>query len=54
MEKPQFLRVENFADDHIVLKITGSVKPLEQWKVTGELRKRIKIAFDKAGIKFKQ
>lgn len=50
LEKPQFLRMDNFGDSSIDIKITGKVKPLEQWKVTGELRKRIKIAFDKAGI----
>ncbi|KKU93991.1 MAG: Potassium efflux system KefA protein / Small-conductance mechanosensitive channel [Candidatus Jorgensenbacteria bacterium GW2011_GWA1_48_13] len=28
----------------------GETKPLKQWDVTGELRKRIKTAFDKEGI----
>jgi small conductance mechanosensitive channel len=50
LEKPKFLRVENFGDNSVDLKITGTVKPLKQWSVTGELRKRIKIAFDKANI----
>lgn len=50
LEKPQFLRVDNFGDNSIDLKITGTVKPLQQWSATGELRKRIKIAFDKKGI----
>lgn len=50
LEKPQFLRVDNFGDNSIDLKVTGTVKPLEQWRTTGELRKRIKIAFDKQGI----
>jgi small conductance mechanosensitive channel len=50
IEKPQFLRVDNFGDNSIDMKITGSVEPLKQWDVTGELRKRLKIAFDKAGI----
>ena len=47
---PQFLRVQNFADSSIVLKILGETLPTRQWEVTGELRKRIKIAFDKEGI----
>ena len=47
---PQVLRVDNFADSAIILKITGETKPLEQWSVTGELRKRIKITFDKNKI----
>jgi len=50
IKPPQFLRVDNFADSAIVIKILGETKPLKQWDVTGELRKRIKIAFDKEGI----
>lgn len=50
LETPSFLRVDNLGDSSIDIKITGSVKPLKQWDVTGELRKRIKIAFDKEGI----
>lgn len=47
---PQFLRVDDFADSAIIIKILGETKPLKQWDVTGELRKRIKIAFDKERI----
>jgi small-conductance mechanosensitive channel len=47
---PQFLRVENFAESAMVIKILGDTRPLAQWEVTGELRKRLKIAFDKNGI----
>jgi small conductance mechanosensitive channel len=47
---PQFLRVNDFADSAVVLKILGDTKPLKQWEVTGELRKRLKIAFDREGI----
>jgi small-conductance mechanosensitive channel len=47
---PQFLRVNDFADSAIMIKILGDTKPLKQWEVTGELRKRLKIAFDKEGI----
>jgi small conductance mechanosensitive channel len=47
---PQFLRVDNFEDSSVIVKILGDTKPLKQWEVTGELRKRIKIAFDKEGI----
>ena len=47
---PQFLRVEDFADSAVIVKILGDTKPLMQWEVTGELRKRLKIAFDKNGI----
>ncbi len=47
---PQFLRVNEFADSAIIVKILGDTKPLRQWEVTGELRKRLKIAFDREGI----
>lgn len=50
IKPPQFLRVDDFADSAIIIKILGETKPLRQWDVTGELRKRIKIAFDKEGI----
>lgn len=49
-DAPQFLRVDDFADSAIIIKILGETKPMRQWDVTGELRKRLKIAFDKNGI----
>jgi small conductance mechanosensitive channel len=50
IKAPQFLRVDNFGDSSVDIKILGDVQPLKQWEVTGELRKRLKIAFDKEGI----
>lgn len=50
VKPPQFLRVDDFAESAIVIKILGETKPIKQWDVTGELRKRLKIAFDKEGI----
>jgi moderate conductance mechanosensitive channel len=47
---PQFLRVDDFADSAIIIKILGETKPILQWEVMGELRKRLKIAFDKEHI----
>jgi small-conductance mechanosensitive channel len=47
---PQFLRVNEFAESSIMLKILGETLPSRQWEVTGELRKRLKVAFDKEGI----
>jgi small conductance mechanosensitive channel len=47
---PKFLRVNDFGDSAVVIKILGDVKPLKQWEVTGELRKRLKIAYDREGI----
>ena len=47
---PKFLRVNEFTDSAIMVKILGDTKSLRQCEVTGELRKRLKIAFDKEGI----
>ena len=47
---PQVLRVAHLGDSGIDIKILGEVKPLEQWNVKGELRLRLKKAFDKEGI----
>ena len=47
---PQVLRVNNLGDSGIDIKVLGDVKPLQQWAVTGELRKRIKEAFDEESI----
>lgn len=49
-EAPRFLRVDALDDSSVSIKITGETKPQEQWSVTGELRKRIKEAFEKEGI----
>ncbi len=47
---PQMLRVNKFGDSGIDIKILGETIPLKQWEVTGELRKRLKKAFDEEGI----
>lgn len=47
---PQVLRVSNFGSSGIDIKILGDVKPSEQWAVMGELRLRLKRAFDTEGI----
>ena len=49
-EPPYFLRVNNFGDSSVDIKIMGKVKPGRQWSVAGELRKRFKAAFDKEKI----
>ena len=47
---PQVLRVQNFGDSGIDIRVLGDVRPMKQWEVTGELRKRLKKAFDEEGI----
>ncbi|MDD2284048.1 MAG: mechanosensitive ion channel family protein [Paludibacter sp.] len=46
----QFVRVDDFADSSIIIKMVGDTKVLKQWEVAGEFRKRLKIAFDNEGI----
>lgn len=50
LKAPQFLRVDNFGDSAIEIKIIGETPAHKKWEVTGELRKRLKLAFDKEGI----
>lgn len=47
---PQVLRVDNLGDSGVDIKILGDTKPLEQWGIMGELRLRLKRAFDEEGI----
>jgi moderate conductance mechanosensitive channel len=47
---PAVLRVDNLGESGIDIKILGDTKPIRQWDVTGELRLRLKRAFDKEGI----
>jgi small-conductance mechanosensitive channel len=50
LKPPQVLRVDNLGDSAIDIKILGDTKPMQQWAVTGELRLRLKKAFDKENI----
>ena len=50
IEAPQVLRVNNFGDFGIDIRIAGRVQPHEKWAVTGELRLCLKKAFDKEDI----
>jgi small-conductance mechanosensitive channel len=50
LKVPEVLRVDEFGDSGIVIKILGETKPLAQWDVMGELRLRLKKVFDKEGI----
>ncbi len=47
---PKALRVDNLGDSGIDIKVVGDTKPIKQWEVMGELRKRLKKAFDDEGI----
>ena len=47
---PKSLRVDNLGDSGIDIKVVGDTTPIKQWEIMGELRKRIKKAFDENGI----
>jgi small conductance mechanosensitive channel len=47
---PQSLGVNKFGDSGIDIKVLGDTKPMMQWEVTREYRRRIKKAFDDEGI----
>jgi moderate conductance mechanosensitive channel len=50
LEEPEVWGVEELGPDGIRVRLVAKTRPLEQWKVARELRARIKIAFDQAGI----
>ncbi|MBI2868874.1 MAG: mechanosensitive ion channel family protein [Chloroflexi bacterium] len=47
---PRALRVDKLGDSGIEIKVLGETKPMRQWDVMGELRLRLKKAFDQEGI----
>lgn len=51
LEKPSVTGINEFADGQVKLQMLVKTLPLKQWEVGRELRKRIKAAFDKEGIK---
>jgi small conductance mechanosensitive channel len=50
-EAPRALRIDRLADTSVEIRVLGETEPMEQWPVKGELRRRLRIAFDAAGIR---
>ncbi len=50
IEEPEVWGVEDLGADGIAIRLVVKTAPLEQWKVARELRRRLKAAFDEAGI----
>lgn len=51
MSEPlKVLRVDGFLDSGISIRVLGETKPIQQWNVMGEFRRRIKRVFDNEGI----
>ncbi len=47
---PKSFYVDDFDEKGVIIKVLGETKPLRQWDVASEFRRRLKIAFDKEGI----
>lgn len=50
LEHPEILGVQDLGDSAVVLRMWVVTEPATQWEVSRELRRRIKYAFDTAGI----
>lgn len=50
VEEPEVWGVEDLAADGVTIRLVVKTKPLMQWKVQRELRRRIKETFDAEGI----
>ncbi|NJO58035.1 MAG: mechanosensitive ion channel [Richelia sp. RM2_1_2] len=50
IEPPEVLGIDNFGDRGLMIRVWIKTQPLKQWDVAREFRRRLKVAFDKAGI----
>ena len=50
LEPPLLLGVDNFGERGFIIRMWIKTQPLKQWDVSREFRRRIMVAFDKAGI----
>ncbi len=50
LEPLTVLGVESLGDSQVVFRLTAKTRPLKQWETARELRRRIKLAFDRDGI----
>jgi small conductance mechanosensitive channel len=53
LDAPRALRVDGFDEFGVQVKIMGETQPMRQWEVTGELRRRLKKAFDEEKIEIR-
>ena len=47
---PTAQRVDRLGDHGVIIKVLGDTKPMQQWALMGEFRKRLKTRFDAEGI----
>lgn len=51
---PRPIRIDRFEEHGVIIKVLGVTKPLKQWDVSGEMRNRIRKAFDAEGIELSE
>ncbi len=50
LENPEILGVDNFEERGLIIRVWIKTKPLKQWDVSREFRRRLKVAFDRQGL----
>ena len=50
IEAPEVWGVQSLGPGGITIRLVAKTKPLEQWRISRELRERIKTEFDRKGI----
>ncbi len=50
LEAPHFINIGTFTDAALEVLIAGKTQPSQQWSVTGELRRRLLVAFQRNNI----
>jgi len=50
LETPTLLGVDEFSYQGVIIRVWIKTKPLQQWSIAREYRRRLKIALDEAGI----
>jgi small conductance mechanosensitive channel len=54
LDNLEVVGIDDFADTHVKLTLRLKTVPSKQWRVSRELRKRIKKAFDLHGIRMRE
>ena len=52
LEEPEVWGVEDLGPAGVVIRLVVKTTPSDQWTISRELRRRIKLAFDREGIEF--
>ena len=50
LDDPEILGVDNFEEWGLIIRVWIKTKPLKQWDISREFRRRLKVAFDSQGL----